>query len=357
MNKEIKFSNKTIGISYPTYFIADIAANHDGKLDKALDLIQSAHDNGADAAKFQHFSAKTIVSDYGFKNLGNKFSHQKNWKKSVYETYQDASIDLTWTEKLKNKCDKIGIEFFSTPYSFELVDHIDDFLNIYKIGSGDITWIKLIEYIAKKGKPVILSSGASNMSDVIRAVEAVKKINNNLVLMQCNTNYTGQDEKNLDHINLNVLNTYKKQFPDTIMGLSDHTLGDETVIGSIALGARVIEKHFTLNNDLDGPDHKFSMNPKTWSTMIKRARSLEKSMGDGIKKIELNESETKILQQRSIRAVTDIQKDVKIEKNHIEILRPCPENAIKPYDEEKVVGRETKEKIIKGDIIKWEDLK
>ena len=112
MNKEIKFSNKTIGISYPTYFIADIAANHDGKLDKALDLIQSAHDNGADAAKFQHFSAKTIVSDYGFKNLGDKFSHQKNWKKSVYETYQDASIDLTWTEKLKNKCDKIGIEFF-----------------------------------------------------------------------------------------------------------------------------------------------------------------------------------------------------------------------------------------------------
>ena len=356
MSKEINFSKKKIGIKYPTYFIADIAANHDGNLEKALDLIQAAHDSGADAAKFQHFNADTIVSDYGFKNLGSKFSHQKNWKKSVFDTYKDASINLEWTEKLKNKCDKIGIEFFSTPYSFELADHIDKYLNIYKIGSGDITWIEFIEYVAKKKKPIILSSGASNMSDVVRAVESVKKINHDIVLMQCNTNYTGNDESNLSFINLNVLNSYKNQFPDLILGLSDHTVGDETVLGSIVLGARVIEKHFTLDNDLEGPDHKFSMNPKSWELMFKRSISLEKAIGDGIKKIEKNENETKILQQRAIRASMSIDKNTKIEKKHLCVLRPCPENGIKPYDQDKVINRKTNKKIIQGDIIKWEDL-
>jgi sialic acid synthase SpsE len=356
MKKEIKFSNKLVGLHHPTYFIADIAANHDGKLEKALDLIQAAHDSGADAAKFQHFDAKTLVSDYGFKNLGNKYSHQKNWKKSIYETYKDASIDLKWTEKLKKKCDDIGIEFFSTPYSFELTDHIDSFINIYKIGSGDITWIELIKYISKKKKPVILSTGSSNMNEVKLAVETVLDSNENLVLMQCNTNYTADDNNNFNYINLNVLKTYKEKFPDIILGLSDHTTGDETVIGAITLGARVIEKHFTLSNEQDGPDHKFSMNPKTWSNMVIKSRSIEKSLGDGVKKIEKNESETKILQRRAIRSKTNIQKGSILKTEHLEFLRPCPEDGISPNEKKNLINRKLKKNIIEGDIIKWQDL-
>ena len=356
MVKEFSLAKKIIGINKPVYFIADIAANHDGKLEQALDLISAAKDAGADAAKFQHFNAKTIVSDYGFKNLGSKFSHQKKWKKSVFETYKEASIDLNWTEKLKNKCDKIGIEFCSTPYSVELTDHIDKYVNFYKIGSGDITWIELIKHISSKKKPVILSTGASTLEEVENALNAINTYTDKVVIMQCNTNYTAEDDKNFNFINLNVLKTYEKKFPNVILGLSDHTTGEETVLGSVILGARVIEKHFTLNNDLVGPDHKFSMNPKTWEVMVRKTRALEKSIGDGVKKIEKNELETSILQRRSIRSKINLEKGKILKREHMEFLRPCPKNGINPYEFEKLISKKLKKSIKQGDIIKWEDL-
>lgn len=354
---EFKLGEKKIGNNHPVYFIADLAANHDGDLNKAFDLIKAAKDSGADAAKFQHFNAKTIVSDFGFKNLGLKFSHQKTWKKSVFETYKDASLDLQWTKKLKDYSDKIGIEFCSTPYSYELTDHIDSYVNFYKIGSGDITWLELIEYIAKKKKPVILSSGASELEEVELAINAIKKHCSKIVIMQCNTNYTGDDQNNLNYINLNVLNNYKKKFPDCILGLSDHTTGDETVLGSIALGARVIEKHFTLNNDLIGPDHKFSMNPKSWATMVKKSKDLEKSLGDGLKRIEKNEIETIVVQRRAIRAKEDIFPNDIISDEKLDYLRPCPSNALNPSKKNEIIGKKVLKKILKGDLILWENLK
>jgi hypothetical protein len=148
----LDIQGKKIGNDYATYFIADIAANHDGDLKRAKDLIYLAAEAGADAAKFQHFSAKTIVSDYGFKNLGSQQSHQASWKKSVYDIYKNASLDESWTPILKETCDKVGIAFFTSPYSFELVDNVDEYLSAYKVGSGDITWLEIIEYIAKKRK-------------------------------------------------------------------------------------------------------------------------------------------------------------------------------------------------------------
>ena len=276
----IKIGRKKISLKNPTYFIADIAANHDGSLSRAKKLIKLAAKAGADAAKFQHFSAKTIVSDKGFKSLGKKSSHQKNWGKSVYEVYKDASINLGWTKELNKECDKAGIHFFSSPYSFEMVNHLDKFVPAYKIGSGDINWLQIIEHISKKKKPVILASGASNFNDVVKAINAIKKYNNKIVLMQCNTNYTASVE-NFKYINLNVLKKYKEKFNNIILGLSDHTYGHSTVLGAITLGARVVEKHFTDDNNRIGPDHKFSMNPKTWREMVNATRELENSLGDG----------------------------------------------------------------------------
>ena len=203
-------------------------------------------------------------------------------EKSVYEVYKDASINLEWTERLKKECDKCGIIFFTSPYDLELVDYVNKYVPAYKIGSGDITYLEIIKKIATKKKPVILATGASTLKDVDRAVKEIFKINKDICLMQCNTNYTAESN-NFNHINLNVLKTFKKRYPKIILGLSDHTFGHSTVLGAITLGARMVEKHFTDNNNREGPDHKFSMNPKSWKDMVDRSRELENSLGSGKK--------------------------------------------------------------------------
>ena len=180
----LMINDKKIGENHPAYFIADIGANHDGDIERAKDLIYLCAEAGADAAKFQHFKADSIVSDHGFKSMSDKGSHQTNWKKSVFDVYKDASINLEWTETLKETCEKAGVAFFTSAYSFDLVDYIDPFVPAYKIGSGDITWTEMVEYVANQQKPYIIASGASSMDDVVRAVSAGLKINDQLCLMQ-----------------------------------------------------------------------------------------------------------------------------------------------------------------------------
>jgi N-acetylneuraminate synthase len=355
-NPQIKIDNRIVNSSSQTYFIADIAANHDGDLERAKDLIYLSAEAGADAAKFQHFKAETIVSDKGFKSLGKQESHQASWKKSVYEVYDDASLNMDWTPILKETCDKAGISFFTSPYDLDIVDEVDKYLQAYKIGSGDITWIEIIEHIAKKNKPVIIASGASSFVDVERAVEKVLSINSQLALLQCNTNYTGSIE-NFKYINLNVLKTFKKSFPNIILGLSDHTPGHSTVLGAVSLGAKIIEKHFTDNNNLNGPDHSFSMDPKSWREMVERTRELELSLGNGVKEIELNELKTSVLQRRSIRIKRDMKQGEIINKDDLIMLRPCPEDSIAPFEVEKILGLKLKSDLDSGTAIKWKDLK
>lgn len=340
----------------PTYFIADIAANHDGSLNRAKKLIRLCAKAGANAAKFQHFKAETIVSDYGFKNL-KKMAHQKKWKKNVFQVYKEASIDFNWTAELAKECKKNKIDFMTAPYDLNYVDMVYKYICAYKIGSGDITWHEIIEKIAKKNKPVILATGASNFSEVKKAVKLILKNNKKLILMQCNTNYTAEF-KNYSYINLKVLEKYKKQYKKKIiLGLSDHTFGSQTVLGAVAMGAKVIEKHFTDDNFREGPDHKFSMNPKTWSQMVSDTRILEASLGNGKKIIEKNEINSSIVQRRSIRAKKNIFKGTKIKKNMLEFLRPCPKNAINPYDYKKLINKKTINNIAKGDVFTWKNIK
>ncbi len=218
--KEIKIGNRWIGGKHPTYFIADIAANHDGDLQRAIDLIHLVAEAGADAAKFQNFRAPKIVSDHGFRNMESQVSHQANWGKSVFEVYQEASIPFDWTPELKDACDDAGIHYFSSPYDFDAVDMLEPYVPAYKIGSGDITWLEMVRYISRKEKPVILATGASTIGDVQRAVDGVFEEQADLVLMQCNTNYTASIE-NFKYIQLNVLKTFRSMFPDIILGLSE----------------------------------------------------------------------------------------------------------------------------------------
>lgn len=345
---ELKIDEKRIGEDYPTYFIADIAANHDGDLRRAKELIYQAKEAGADAAKFQHFKAETIVSDYGFRSLGEQKSHQSSWRKSVIDVYREASINTDWTQELKETCDKAGISFFTSPYDFDLLDHIDPYVPAYKIGSGDITWIEMVRRIAAKGKPYILATGASTMDDVYRAVAAGLEVNTQLVLLQCNTNYTGSLE-NMHHVQLNVLKSYRSMFPKMILGLSDHTPGHATVLGAVAIGARVIEKHFTDDTRRVGPDHAFSMDPSTWKDMVDRTRELEAALGCGVKKIEDNEQQTVVLQRRAIRAAGDLAAGHVIGMEDLSILRPCPPGAMLPFEIDCVVGKKLRHAKLTGE--------
>lgn len=353
---KIKIKNRYIGNNYPTYFIADIGANHDGSLQRAKKLIKLCAKAGADAAKFQHFRAETIVSDYGFKNLKIK-THQSKWKQDVYSVYKKASINPKWTNELIKTCKKYKIDFFTSPYDLNYVDSLNKYLCAYKIGSGDITWTEIIEKIAKKNKPVIIATGAANLKDVTRAYKSIIKFNKKLIIMQCNTNYTG-DKKNLSYTNLNVIDTFKKKFGSkVIFGLSDHTFGHISVLGAIAKGARVIEKHFTDNNSRKGPDHFFAMNPLTWKQMVIASRELESALGDGVKKVEKNELNSKIVQQRSIRAKVEINKSKKISKKDLICLRPKTKRGLEPYYISKLVGKKTKKKILKHQEISWNLIK
>lgn len=351
----IDINGVKIGRDLPSYFIADIAANHDGSLERAKDLIYMAAEAGAGAAKFQHFAAGTIVSDHGFKTLGGQQSHQSAWKKSVYDVYKDASVSLDWTPALKETCDKAGIAFFTSPYSLAIVDHIDPYVPAYKIGSGDITWIEMVEYVAARQKPYILASGASTIDDVHRAVSAALAINPALCLMQCNTNYTASLE-NLKFIQLNVLRVYHQMYPDLVLGLSDHTPGHATVLGAVTLGARMIEKHFTDDVARVGPDHAFSMDPRSWRDMVDRTRELESALGVGIKRVEDNEKETVVLQRRAIRMGIDLEAGATLTREHLTVLRPCPADALPPYEIDKLIGKKIRRNLAVGEHLRWIDI-
>ncbi len=352
---EIRIGSRLVGDGHPTYFIADIAANHDGSLKRAKMLIRLAKEAGADAAKFQHFLAPKIVSDYGFRALGRQLSHQAAWQKPVFQVYEEASLPRDWTPYLKEECDRVGIDFFSSPYDFDSVDHIEPYVPVYKAGSGLMSWPELLVYMAKKGKPIIMATGASDISDVARAMRMVQAVNDQIVLMQCNTNYTASEE-NFDHIHLNVLKTYRQMWPDAVLGISDHTRGLAVILGAVALGARVVERHFTDDNDREGPDHKFATNPEEWAQMVEETRRLERALGSGDKFVAGNEKDTYVVQRRCLRAARDIRAGEVLTREMIDVLRPNTPGAIQPWEIDQVVGTRALRDIPRGKELRWLDL-
>lgn len=347
--------SKTVGDDHPTWFIADISANHDGDLERAKALIHLAAASGADAAKFQNFRAETIVSDHGFRSLGGQQSHQAKWKRSVSEVYESASLPWAWTPVLKAECDKAGITFFSAPYDLEAIAMLDPFMPAYKAGSGDITWLESIECMAAKGKPVLLATGASDIGDVQAAVHAIRRHGVPLGLMQCNTNYTASRE-NFRHSHLRVLTTYRQMFPDAVLGLSDHTPGCATVLGSVALGARLIEKHFTDDNSREGPDHGFSMTPATWREMVDRTRELELALGSPEKFVAENERETVVIQRRCLRAAADLAAGTVLSEEHLIALRPAPAEGLEPTQSGQLIGKRLRAALVRGQHFTYDNL-
>jgi N-acetylneuraminate synthase len=357
MNYQHSFSigASQVSIDSPTYFIADIAANHDGDLERAKQLICLAKEAGAHCAKFQHFLAEKIVSDVGFSDGVGQVSHQAAWKKPVHEIYDQYHTRRDWTEVLVETCRAADIEFMTTPYDFEAVRMFSDIVPAYKVGSGDITFHSLLREIARQRKPVLLATGAATMDEVEQAADVILAENPALCLMQCNTNYTGSLE-NFGYVNLEVLRSFAARWPGMPLGFSDHTPGHSAVLGAVALGARVVEKHFTDDNSRVGPDHSFALNPATWRAMVDATRELERALGDGVKRIEGNEQETVVIQRRALRVVNDVPAGTVIGEKHLESLRPCPDGAVPPSRIDEVLGRRLKVDKQRGRELMWADL-
>ena len=283
MNPFIQIKQRKVGPDYPVYFIADIASNHCGSLTQAKELIHACAESRVDAVKMQNFSAETIVSDYGFKNLSGVKTHQSGWKQSVFDSYKAASIPLDWTLELKALSDKLGLHYFTSPYSIELVHAVAPHVCAFKLGSGDITWHEEIAAMCEKKIPVLIATGASTMSEVEGAMKVALDSKAPVLLMQCNTEYTAkvtetheQKLHRFKHINLRVLESYAQRWPHIPLGLSDHTHGSLTVLAAVGLfQCCAVEKHFTLDNTQEGQDHAFSMTPSTWKKMVEETESLK----------------------------------------------------------------------------------
>ena len=386
----MKIGRHHIGINHPVYFIADIASNHNGDLDKAKELIHACSESGVNAVKMQNFTAQTIVSDFGFKNLKGVNTHQSKWETSVFDSYDAASIPLDWTVELKELSEKLGMDYFTSPYSPELTKAVLPYVSAFKLGSGDITWHEQIDLMSSLQKPILIATGASTLEEVKMAVDLAKANTDDVILMQCNTNYTATKDEDISltkerfsSINLKVLETYAKLWPELLLGLSDHTHGNLTVLGAVGLyNCVAVEKHFTLDSSQVGQDHSFSMMPNEWLDMVKKTELIKSEVkdsdtfnekfekvkeiaddshfldliiGNGQKEISENEKNTSIVQRRAIRAKQDLAKGQKVEKQDVEFLRPCPKNALPPYKLNSILGKRLNKAVPKGDLLSIED--
>jgi N-acetylneuraminate synthase len=332
--KNIKIGNKLIGDQHPCYTIAEIGSNFDRSLAKAKRLIDLAIESGADAVKFQSFKAENLVNDDCFKNL--KIGYQLNWDKSVFDVYKNAEFPVEFHKDIFDYCQSKKIEFFSSPYDKESVDFLDKLgVKVFKIGSGDITWLENIEYIAKKNKPILLATGASDVFQIDRAMKVIRSAGNNqIVLMQCVTNYPAS----FNEINLKVLPMFREKF-DCLVGYSDHSPGTSVAIGTVAMGGCVIEKHFTDDKSQHGPDHSFAMDPKDFRKMVDDIRHMEKILGKPQKIIYDEEKPQYVSMKRGLKAKISVAKGTILKREHINVLRPCQENTVPADKLNEVLGK------------------
>lgn len=330
------------------FIIAEAGVNHNGKIALALKLIDKAKEAGANAVKFQTFRAEDFVvpsaklAKYQKKNMGSEKQQLAMLKK----------LELGFADflKLKKYCDAKKIIFLSTPHTETAIDFLKPLVPCYKIGSGDLTNIPFLQKIAQKKKPIILSTGMAFLSEIKEAVGAIKKQGNKkIILLHCTTAYPCPPKE----VNLKAMVCLKKQF-NLPVGLSDHTLSITAPIMAVALGAQVIEKHFTLARTLAGPDHKASLEPPELKQMVRSIRDAEKILGNGIKKPTKSENQIKKIVRKSIVAKKNIAKGVVITKDILGIKRPG--TGIEPKYFNKVLGKKAKTNINKDTLINFKDI-
>ncbi|RSD35151.1 MAG: N-acetylneuraminate synthase [Methanohalophilus sp.] len=332
------------------YIIAEVGVNHNGNIGLAKQLIDAAKEAGADAVKFQTFKAEEVVcqktrkAQYQIDNTGNLES-QYDMIKSLELSYEDFT-------ELKKYADNKGITFLSTPFDNGSADFLDDLdIPLFKISSGDITNIPLLEHIGKKQKPVILSTGMSTLGEVEEAVEALKSSGTeNITLLHCTTSYPAP----MESINLSAMETMKYAFRLPV-GYSDHTEGITIPIAAAALGAVVIEKHFTLSKNMHGPDHKAALEPSEMNQMIKNIRCVNSAIGNFEKKPHPEELNNKFVARKSVVARIDIERGTVINEKMLAIKRPG--TGMLPKKIYEVIGKKAAKKICKDELIEYNMLR
>ncbi len=313
------------------YIIAEAGVNHNGKLDLALKLVDIAKSAGADAVKFQTFSADRLVTKTASKADYQKQSTDKS--QTQFEMLKTLELSQSDFIRLKEYCDQCGIEFLSSPFDVKSIYFLNDLVKRWKVPSGEITNFPYLVAIAKTGKPVILSTGMSMLSDIECAVGVLRKYGtDDIILLQCNTQYPTPYED----VNLNAILTLKNQF-NLAVGYSDHTLGIEVPIAATAMGASVIEKHFTLDKKMEGPDQKISLEPDELIKMVRCIRNVEKSFGDGKKEPSVSERENISIVRKSIVATKNIKRGETLTEENLTTKRPG--NGISPMEWKHVLGQ------------------
>lgn len=298
------------------FIIAEAGVNHNGDINIAKKLIDAACEAGVDAVKFQTFKAENIVTQNAPKA---EYQKETTGQGSQFEMLKKLELSFKDHIFLKEYCDRKKGIFLSTPFDFESVDLLEKVgIKYYKVSSGDLTNIPLLKHIAKLQKPIILSTGMANLGEVEMAVKAIKKyMDKNLYLLHCTSNYPTLYED----VNLNAMVTLKNAFKLPI-GYSDHTVGIEVPIAAVAMGAKIIEKHFTLDRHMEGPDHRASLEPDELKNMVDSIRNIENAFGDGVKRCNKNEEDTRKVARKSIVAKTDLKKGTKLSLYNIAFKRP-----------------------------------
>lgn len=347
--KKVEIKNRLVGDGYPTYIIAEMSANHAGSIERAKEIIRAAKKAGADCIKIQTYTPDTLTID-----CHNEYFDVKNgtWEgENLYSLYGKAYTPWQWQAELKEEADRVGIDFLSTPFDRTAVDFLEGMgLEFYKIASFEMIDLPLIEYVASKGKPIIMSTGMASLEEIKEAVETVYKTGNDkLVLLKCSSAYPAVPED----MHLKTIQDLKKRF-NLPIGLSDHSMGSTSATLAVALGANVIEKHFCLGREIENPDASFSMTPEEFSSMVKDIRSAEAAIGVptyGVCKQE----ESSMVFRRSVFVVKDMVAGETFSEENTRIIRPG--YGVKPKYMQDILGNECTMDIKRGTPVSFDMLK
>ncbi len=342
--------NKRIGEDNPVFIVAELSANHLQKFNLAIETIKAAKDAGADAVKLQTYTPDTLTIDT--ENEYFMIRHNESWSgKTLYRLYSEAYTPWEWQPELKKIADKIGIILFSTPFDTTSVDFLEEHVDVpaYKISSFEIVDIPLIEYIAKKGKPIIISTGMASIEEINDAVEAARKAGaNEIALLKCTSAYPAIPEQ----MNLRTIPHLAETF-QVIAGLSDHTLDIGIPIAAVTLGASIIEKHFTLSRRNGGPDASFSMEPDEFKEMVNAIRTVEKALGRVYYGPTHHEEVNKVF-RRSLFIVKDVREGEIFTSENVRSIRPG--YGLQPKYLNDIIGRRAKRDLKKGTPLQWENI-
>lgn len=344
-----KIGDKEIGENQPTFIIAELSANHMNDFDIAVKTIEAMAEAGADAVKFQTFTPDTITID-----CDNEYFQIKQgtvWDGQIlYDLYEEAYMPWDWQPKLKKIAEDLGLIVFSSPFDKTSVDFLEEMdVPVYKIASFEITDIPLIEYVASKGKPIIISTGIASLEDIELAVQTcLNEGNDQIALLKCTSSYPAP----LDEINLKVISDIRDKF-NVVVGLSDHTLGGEVSTAAVALGANIIEKHFILDRDIEGPDSEFSMEPLEFKQMVNSIRNVEQALGavtyELSDKVKANREFS-----RSLFVIEDIKKGDIITENNVRSIRPG--FGLLPKYLNEILGKKVNQDLKKGTPLRFKYL-